>query len=391
MDVSVDNKDDKDNAEDTGTVVGVRFKPCGKIYSFRSTGLELKAGDKVVVESMFGLTIGTVVREMPAEDLADKAAGESKEEGAGRARSGSAKELKPVIRKATEEDIRTTEANRSLEEEARRHCLERIVARGLPMKLVCTEATLDRKRIIFYFTADGRIDFRELVKDLASRFRTRIEMRQIGVRDEAKQIGGMGVCGREFCCRTFLTNFAPISIRMAKEQNLILNAAKLSGVCGRLMCCLGYEHGVPPDAAESDEVDEVVPEEMVDGILCGDGSADEFLSVLSEGETAPEGAEKRKEDAGPQRSKGAKGGRGTARDRRRSRRDREKAGRPEKGTAEPAEQRNARGPAESPAGLPAKDGGVKAGAAEGPKEKKGGSRKKRPFFRHKNKKRRKQK
>lgn len=203
-------------------VVGVRFKPCGKIYDFEVDGIEVNEGDAVVVESELGLSIGNVIigRHI-VEDLE--------------------RELKKLIRKATEEDINQREGNRKLETEARDYCLERIMARGLPMKLVSTEVTLDRKRIIFYFTAEKRIDFRELVKDLAARFKTRIEMRQIGVRDEAKIIGGIGICGRELCCTKFLTSFEPISIKMAKKQELVLNTGKLSGVCGRLMCCLGYE------------------------------------------------------------------------------------------------------------------------------------------------------
>ncbi|MBF0555098.1 MAG: hypothetical protein HQK96_11185 [Nitrospirae bacterium] len=204
------------------TVVGIRFKKCGKIYDFEVDGLIVKVGDFVVVESSFGLTIGNIVTGEKTIETADK-------------------ELKKVIRIVTEEDINAKTGNDLLEQQTREYCLERIAARGLPMKLVHTEVTLDRRRIVFYFTADGRIDFRELVKDLASRFKTRIEMRQIGVRDETKFIGGIGICGREVCCRTFLSNFAPISIRMAKKQDLALNPGKLSGLCGRLMCCLGFE------------------------------------------------------------------------------------------------------------------------------------------------------
>jgi cell fate regulator YaaT (PSP1 superfamily) len=204
-------------------VVGVRFKTCRKIYDFEVDGLEVKRGDMVVVDSDLGLSIGYVIVDRHILE-------------------GGIKELKKVLRKVTDEDLRLREQNRALEEEAHAHCLERIMARGLPMKLVCTEVTLDRRRIVFYFTADGRIDFRELVKDLAAKFRTRIEMRQIGVRDEAKIIGGIGICGRELCCRKFLTSFEPISIKMAKSQELVLNANKLSGICGRLMCCLSYEY-----------------------------------------------------------------------------------------------------------------------------------------------------
>lgn len=202
--------------------IGIRFKRCGKIYFFDAGELDLKRGDQVIVESSLGLTIGwTVTDKLPVEQ------GE--------------KDLKKIIRKTTEEDFTAKKNNEELEREARNFCVERIKARGLQMKLVCTEATLDRKRIMFYFTADGRIDFRELVKDLASRFRTRIEMRQVGVRDETKLLGGFGICGRETCCKTFLTSFAPISIKMAKKQELVLNTSKLSGLCGRLMCCLNYE------------------------------------------------------------------------------------------------------------------------------------------------------
>ena len=204
-------------------VVGIRFKNCGKIYDFESNGFDVRRGDLVVVESEFGLSIGTVV--VGPQDA-----------------EGQARELKKVLRVAREEDFRQKHENEEFEKEAKDFCLERIMARGLPMKLVCSEVTLDRKRIVFYFTADGRIDFRELVKDLAARFKTRIEMRQIGVRDKAKLVGGLGLCGKELCCRLFLTSFEPISIKMAKQQDLTLNTGKLSGICGRLMCCLGYEY-----------------------------------------------------------------------------------------------------------------------------------------------------
>jgi cell fate regulator YaaT (PSP1 superfamily) len=204
-------------------IVGVRFKPCGKIYDFELNGTEVNKGDTVVVESELGLNLGTVVTERRiVEDHERK--------------------LKKIIRRATEEDLIQKEENKKLEIEARDNCLERIMARGLPMKLISTEATLDKKRIIFYFTAEKRIDFRELVKDLASRFKTRIEMRQIGVRDSARIVGSLGICGRELCCTRFLTSFEPISIKMAKKQELVLNTNKLSGSCGRLMCCLGFEY-----------------------------------------------------------------------------------------------------------------------------------------------------
>jgi cell fate regulator YaaT (PSP1 superfamily) len=220
-------------------LVGVRFKACGRIYDFEAVpGLALKAGDQVIVESELGLSIGTVVK-APAS-----VPGEGE------------KEYKKVLRLATPEDVQESEANKALLKEAFDFCRERIMARGLEMKLIQTEATLDRKKIIFYFVADRRIDFRELVKDLAQKFRTRIEMRQVGVRDEARLAGGIGLCGRSLCCSTFLTDFAPITIRMAKKQELVLNTGKLSGCCGRLMCCLSYEYreGEEPYTGEPEEV-----------------------------------------------------------------------------------------------------------------------------------------
>ena len=204
-------------------VAGIKFKSCGKIYDFEVVGLEVKEGDSVIVESDFGLSIGTVARGR-------------------RAIEEPVRELKKILRLATEEDYEIREENRKLEMECRAFCAERVMARGLPMKLVGAESALDRKRVVFYFTADGRIDFRELVKDLASKFKTRIEMRQIGVRDEAKLVGGIGICGRELCCNTFLSSFDPVSIKMAKRQELVLNVGKLSGLCSRLMCCLRYEY-----------------------------------------------------------------------------------------------------------------------------------------------------
>ena len=217
-------------------VIGVRFKPCGKIYDFEVNGIDVNKGNLVVVESELGLNIGNVVTERHTVEENEK-------------------KLKKIIRKASEEDLYQRQENKKLEIEASDNCLERIMARGLPMKLIWTEVTLDRRRIIFYFTAEKRIDFRELVKDLAAKFKTRIEMRQIGVRDEAKIIGSLGICGREVCCARFLTSFEPISIKMAKRQELVLNTGKLSGVCGRLMCCLGFEYSEisPEDVALTEE------------------------------------------------------------------------------------------------------------------------------------------
>lgn len=205
-------------------VIGVRFRQAGKIYFFSPGKLHIKKGDKVIVETARGVEFGSVVsapKEVPEEEIMQP--------------------LKPVIRVATEEDKRNEEKNREKEKEAFRVCQEKIRKHELDMKLISAEYTFDNNKVLFYFTADGRIDFRELVKDLAAVFRTRIELRQIGVRDETKIRGGIGICGRALCCHTYLSEFAPVSIKMAKEQNLSLNPTKISGVCGRLMCCLTNE------------------------------------------------------------------------------------------------------------------------------------------------------
>ena len=205
-------------------VIGVRFRTAGKIYFFSPGGLELKAGDKVIVETARGVEFGSVVtgiKEVPDDQISQP--------------------LKPVIRIATQDDVRREAKNREKEKDAFKICQEKIRKHGLEMKLIDAEYTFDNNKVLFYFTADGRIDFRELVKDLASVVRTRIELRQIGVRDETKIRGGIGICGRPLCCHTYLTEFAPVSIKMAKEQNLSLNPTKISGVCGRLMCCLTNE------------------------------------------------------------------------------------------------------------------------------------------------------
>ena len=205
-------------------VIGVRFRTAGKIYFFAPGKLNIQTGDKVIVETARGVEFGTVVTgEKEVED--DKIM----------------QPLKPVIRIATAEDKKKDAKNRDKEKEAFGICLEKIRKHGLEMKLIDAEYTFDNNKVLFYFTADGRIDFRELVKDLASVFRTRIELRQIGVRDETKIRGGIGICGRPLCCHTYLSEFAPVSIKMAKEQNLSLNPTKISGVCGRLMCCLTNE------------------------------------------------------------------------------------------------------------------------------------------------------
>ena len=205
-------------------VIGVRFRTAGKIYFFSPGEFEIKQGDHVIVETARGIEYGRVVS-APKEVDDDSVV----------------QPLKSVIRIATEQDEKTVEKNRQKEKEAFKICQEKIRNHGLDMKLIEAEYTFDNNKVLFYFTADGRIDFRELVKDLAAVFRTRIELRQIGVRDEAKMLGGMGICGRKLCCNTFLSEFAPVSIKMAKEQNLSLNPTKISGVCGRLMCCLKNE------------------------------------------------------------------------------------------------------------------------------------------------------
>lgn len=263
--------------------VGVRFRPCGKIYDFEVNGIPIKKGDLVVVESDLGLSIGTVVID--------------RHETQGR-------ELKKVIRLATDDDLRQKEENDKLSEEYRAFCLERIMARGLPMKLICAEATLDRKRIIFYFVSDGRVDFRELVKDLAARFRTRIEMRQIGVRDETKMIGGIGICGREVCCRTFLTTFEPVSIKMVKDQEIVLNTSKLSGLCGRLMCCLGYEYDeTEEDSANCEGPNSEIQEGIEEGIVSDDTWITEGQSNLTtDHEVVENEQEEKKVDEGNVRS-----------------------------------------------------------------------------------------
>ena len=205
-------------------VIGVRFRQAGKIYFFSPGKLYIKQGDKVIVETARGVEFGSVVS--GPKEVADETIMQP---------------LKSVIRVATEEDKRNEERNREKEKEAFDVCLEMIRKHELDMKLINAEYTFDNNKVLFYFTAEGRIDFRELVKDLAAVFRTRIELRQIGVRDETKIRGGIGICGRPLCCHTYLSEFAPVSIKMAKEQNLSLNPTKISGVCGRLMCCLTNE------------------------------------------------------------------------------------------------------------------------------------------------------
>ncbi|MDK2822280.1 MAG: hypothetical protein PWQ67_6 [Clostridia bacterium] len=243
-------------------VIGVRFKPAGKIYYFDPDVHEIKLNEKVIVETARGIEFGTVVvapKEISEEEVVQP--------------------LKKVLRIASEEDINQVIINGEKEKEAFNICLEKISEHELPMKLIDVEFTFDNSKIIFFFTAEGRVDFRELVKDLAAIFRTRIELRQIGVRDEAKMLGGIGSCGRVLCCHSFLGEFEPVSIKMAKEQNLSLNPAKISGICGRLMCCLKYENDVYQVCKK--ECTENCPKIIAD-IHLDDGEEDFDLSQLED-------------------------------------------------------------------------------------------------------------
>ena len=212
-------------------IVGISFREAGKIYYFAPNSLKFNQGEKVVVETARGMEMGTV-------KVANKTVPESE----------IVPPLKSVTRKATKADIERDIKNRELEMDAAIICKKKIAAHGLEMSLVAVEYTFDNSKLIFYFTCESRVDFRELVKDLASTFRTRIELRQIGIRDEAKMMGGLGTCGRKYCCSGFLTDFVQVSIKMAKEQNFALTSTKVSGACGRLMCCLRYEHEVYEEA-----------------------------------------------------------------------------------------------------------------------------------------------
>ena len=212
-------------------IVGISFREAGKIYYFAPGKLTFSQGERVIVETARGVEMGTV-------KVANKTVPESE----------IVPPLKVVTRKATEADIERDAKNRELEMDAAIICKKKIQSHGLEMSLVAVEYTFDNSKLIFYFTCESRVDFRELVKDLASTFRTRIELRQIGIRDEAKMMGGLGTCGRKYCCAGFLTDFVQVSIKMAKEQNFSLNSAKVSGACGRLMCCLRYEHEVYEEA-----------------------------------------------------------------------------------------------------------------------------------------------
>jgi cell fate regulator YaaT (PSP1 superfamily) len=234
------------------TVVGIRFKKAGKIYYFDPVDIELEVGDCVIVETARGVEFGEVVlgpKKVTEEEIVAP--------------------IKPVLRKATKEDQEKARENKEQEKEALIICQEKVEKHDLKMKLIDVEYTFDKNKIIFYFSAEGRVDFRELVKDLAAVFKTRIELRQIGVRDEAKMLGGIGPCGVTLCCSTWLGDFEPVSIRMAKEQSLSLNPNKISGICGRLLCCLKYEQDAYEDARDRlpDEGDKVKTPEGLGEII----------------------------------------------------------------------------------------------------------------------------
>ena len=236
-------------------VIGVRFRTAGKIYYFDPVDYEIKKGDHVIVETARGIEFGTVVggiRQVTDDEVIQP--------------------LKPVLRVASERDVQQEADNKKREKEAFKLCQEKIREHGLDMKLIDAEYTFDNNKVLFYFTSDGRIDFRELVKDLAAIFKTRIELRQIGVRDETKMVGGIGMCGRPLCCHTHLADFVPVSIKMAKEQNLSLNPTKISGVCGRLMCCLNHEEET------YEALNKNLPH-LGDRVTCPDGSQGEVASV----------------------------------------------------------------------------------------------------------------
>ena len=244
-------------------VVGIRFKKAGKIYYFYPNGLSIKKGDFAVVETARGIEFGECVigiKEISESDIVAP--------------------LKSVLRVAEEEDINKHKDNKLKEKDALEICLKKIEEHALNMKLIDVEYTFDNNKVIFYFTADGRVDFRELVKDLATIFKTRIELRQIGVRDEAKMLGGLGPCGRSLCCSTFLGDFASVSIKMAKEQNLSLNPTKISGICGRLMCCLNYEQSTYEDIRKRlPKVESIVKIGDVKGEVVGNNIVKESIKV----------------------------------------------------------------------------------------------------------------
>ena len=246
-------------------IAGVRFKRTGKIYYFDPIDIDLKIGDYVIVETVRGLEFGAVepIKEVEEESIKG--------------------ELKPVLRLASEEDKNINVENRNKAKEAIIICDQKVEEHGLDMKLISCEYTFDRSKLLFYFTADGRVDFRDLVRDLAAIFKTRIELRQIGVRDEAKFVGGLGCCGRPTCCSTFLSEFSPVSIKMAKDQNLSLNPTKISGICGRLMCCLKYEQdGCECINKRMPRLGEIVKTERGKGTVVSTYTIQELVKVMFE-------------------------------------------------------------------------------------------------------------
>jgi len=249
------------------TVIGVRFRTAGKIYYFNPKDIEFKRNDHVIVETARGVEYGTVV--LPNREVEDDKV---------------IQPLKSIIRKATEADGETNLRNREKEKEALKICHEKILKHNLEMKLIDAEYTFDNNKVLFYFTADGRVDFRELVKDLAAVFRTRIELRQIGVRDETKILGGIGVCGRALCCHSYLSDFVPVSIKMAKEQSLSLNPTKISGICGRLMCCLKNEEETYEELNRKlpNVGDRVTTDDGYKGEVCGVNVLRQLVKIVIE-------------------------------------------------------------------------------------------------------------
>ena len=248
----MDNSLQVENTKSTYEIVGVKFNDTSKSYYFDPDGLKIPEGAHVIVDTMHGPEFGTVT-------ISNKTVNESE----------LVLPLKKVIRVATDNDEVVNAENKAKEAEAFDICLSKIADNELDMKLVAAEYTFDRSKLLFYFTSDGRVDFRKLVKDLATVFKTRIELRQIGIRDETKLIGGLGLCGRPFCCKSFLNDFAQVSIKMAKEQNLSLNSQKISGACGRLMCCLRYEHEVYEEAlSQLPKIDSLVETPDGKGVVC---------------------------------------------------------------------------------------------------------------------------
>jgi len=244
-------------------IVGVRFKEAGKVYFFSPGNVKLETGDTVIVETSRGIEYGFVSagnKTVPTSEIVPP--------------------LRPILRRATTDDVERYESNLKLEKQAFEVCQEKIREHNLEMKLIEAEYTFDNSKLLFYFSAEVRVDFRELVKDLASIFRTRIELRQIGIRDEAKMLGGLGVCGRPFCCATFLSDFMQVSIKMAKEQNLSLNSSKISGTCGRLMCCLRYEHETyEEEIRRTPPVDSLVKTPEGNGTVCETSPLTGFIKV----------------------------------------------------------------------------------------------------------------